>query len=83
MKEKLMASAERSLHLVVERWLAPEFAKQVRVTRFRNRRSVRECYVCVETFNATGAVAMFFFRHEDGTWRIFPPRRERPMMRAA
>jgi hypothetical protein len=61
MKEKLMARAERSLRLVVERWLAPEFAKQVRVTRFRNRRSVRECYVCVETFNAAGAVAMFFF----------------------
>jgi hypothetical protein len=30
-----------------------------------------------------GPVAMFFFRHQDGTWCIYPPRREQPMMRAA
>ncbi len=78
-----MASAEKSLRLMVEHWLAPELGDQVRVTRFRNRRSTRECYVCVETFNATGPVAMFFFRHQDGTWRIFPPGRERPTMRVA
>lgn len=78
-----MARAEKSLRLMVEHWLFPERANQIRVTRFRNRRSARECYVCVETFNATGAVAMFFFRHADGTWRIFPPSRERPMMRAS
>jgi hypothetical protein len=83
MKEKSMVCAEKSLRLMVEHWLAPEFVDQVRVTRFRNRRSTRECYVCVETFNTTGPVAMFFFRHQDGTWRIFPPSRERPMMRAA
>lgn len=78
-----MASAEKSLRLMVEHWLAPGLASQIRVTRFRNRRATRECYVCVETFNAKGAVAMFFFRHEDRTWRIFPQNRKRPMMRAA
>lgn len=78
-----MTTAEKSLRLKVEHWLAPRFADQVRVTQFRNRHSTRECYVCVETFNATGPVAMFFFRHQDGIWRIFPPSRERPMMRAA
>lgn len=78
-----MASAEKSLRLMVEHWLAPGLANPVRVTRFRNRRSTRECYVCVETFHARGPVAMFFFRHQDGTWRIFPPSRERPTMRAA
>jgi hypothetical protein len=78
-----MASAEKSLRLMVERWLAPAAADQVRITRFRNRHSISECYVCVESFNATRPIAMFFFRHKDGTWRIFPPDRERPTMRAA
>ena len=75
-----MASAEKSLRLMIEHWLGPELGDEVRVTRFRNRRSTRECYVRVETFNAAGPVAMFFFRHQDGTWRIFPPSQERPAM---
>lgn len=78
-----MVSSGNSLRSMVERWLAPEFADQIRVTRFRNTRSTPECYVCVETFNATKSLAMFFFRHQDGAWKIFPPGRERPMMRAA
>jgi hypothetical protein len=77
-----MARAGKSLRLMVEHWLAPESPKRCRVTQFKNRHSTGECYVCVETFNATGRVAMFFFRHQDGTWRIFPPSRERPTMRA-
>ncbi|MCA8057419.1 hypothetical protein QZM30_34960 [Burkholderia orbicola] len=78
-----MASSEKSLRLMVERWLIPEPAGRVRVSRFRNSRVRRECYVCVEAFNATGRVAMFFFRHQDGAWRIFPPSPERPTMRVA
>jgi hypothetical protein len=77
-----MGSAGESLRLVVEHWLAPDPTTRVQVTHFRNRRSRRECYVCVEAIRADGPVAMFFFRHEDGLWRIFPPRRERPAMRA-
>ncbi len=76
-----MASADKSLRHMIEHWLGPAHDDQVRVTRFRNRRSTRECYVRVETSNAAGPVAMFFFRHQDGTWRIFPPSQERPAMR--
>jgi hypothetical protein len=76
-----MASAYHSLRLIVERWLAPDPARGVRVIEFRNRRSPRECYVCVETFRRSGTVALFFFRHQDGAWRIFPPDRERPSIR--
>ena len=77
-----MASAGMSLRLMIDHWLAPDPSTMVRVTEFRNRRSKHECYVCVETFRGTCPVAMFFFRHQDGTWRIFPPSRERPAMRA-
>nr|WP_085489247.1 hypothetical protein [Paraburkholderia susongensis] len=77
-----MAGGQKSLRVMVEDWLAPDPAKGVRVTEFRNRRSQHECYVCVETLRAAGPVALFFFRHQDGAWRIFPPARERPAMQA-
>ncbi|MFM0347871.1 hypothetical protein P0D96_27605 [Paraburkholderia sp. RL17-347-BIC-D] len=77
-----MASAKNSLRETVELWLAPDPLNGIRVTEFRNRRSAHECYVCVETLRAAGPVALFFFRHQDGAWRVFPPSRERPAMRA-
>ena len=76
-----MASAGRSLRRMVEHWLAPDLTKGLRVSQFR--RSKSECYVCVEAISAGGPVAMFFFRHCDGTWCIFPPRPETPTMRVA
>nr|WP_241018805.1 hypothetical protein [Paraburkholderia sp. Tr-20389] len=75
-----MASGERSLRAMVEHWLAPDPAKPVRVTQFRNRRGRRERYVRIETFRTERPIAMFFFRHEDGIWRVFPPGRKRPAM---
>jgi hypothetical protein len=76
-----VSTAKSSLREIVEHWLAPDPADELRVTEFRNRRSNQGCYVCVETLTATGPVALFFFRHQDGAWRIFPPSRERPTMR--
>lgn len=77
-----MSTAKNSLREMVEHWLTPNLADELRVTEFRNRRAKRECYVCVETLTAAGPVALFFFRHQDGVWRIFPPSRERLAMRA-
>lgn len=75
-----MACEEKSLRLTVARWLALDPAAPVRVTKFRNKRSIHECYVYVETFKAGQPIGMFFYRHQDGTWRIYPPTRKRPAM---
>ena len=75
-----MASSGKSLRLMVEHWLIADSSRRVRVTQFRNNRSARECYVCVEAFGEACPVAMFFFRHQDGTWRIYPPNRELPAL---
>ncbi|TDG03536.1 hypothetical protein E1N52_34155 [Paraburkholderia guartelaensis] len=75
-----MTRAERSLRMMVEYWLAPLPGRPVRVVEFRNRPFRGECYVCVEALTSVGLVAMFFFRHRDGTWRIFPPNQDRPAM---
>jgi hypothetical protein len=31
---------------------------------------------------ANGPIAIIFFRHDDGTWNVFPPQARRPSMSA-
>jgi hypothetical protein len=78
-----MITGKKSLRSLVEHWLSLDPANSVKVVEFRKRRIIQQCYVCVEASNDAGTNAMFFFRHKDGTWRIFPPDRDRPTMRAA
>ncbi|MGF6507894.1 ABC-type transporter MlaC component [Paraburkholderia sp. 32] len=75
-----MASTGKSLRQMVDHWLAPYEGERVKVAKFRNRRSTRERYVCIEASKPAGPVAMFFFRHDDGNWCIYPPRLEQPAM---
>jgi hypothetical protein len=72
-----------SLRAVVTHWLACGSAEKVRVTAFRHGPAKHGSYVCVEAVRSDGPVAMFFFRHLDGSWRIYPPNRERLAFRVA
>jgi len=75
-----MISAEKSLHWVVDKWLAPTPAMPARVIR-RSRSGVHHRrYVCVEALRPEGLLSFFFFRHDDGSWNVFPPEAERPAM---
>ncbi|QCP50227.1 hypothetical protein FAZ95_14185 [Trinickia violacea] len=78
-----MATAGKSLRRMVEHWLSPEPGQRVRVTEFRNKHARYQRYVRIETSKASGPVALIFFRHQDGTWCIYPPRPEFPTMRVA
>ena len=77
-----MDARERSLRSMVEKWLAPIPSAPVRVTHFSRARSNQRRYVCVEVLRPTGPIEMFFFRHGDGTWCVFPPEPDRLVMRA-
>ncbi|MPW20026.1 hypothetical protein GCT13_24820 [Paraburkholderia sp. CNPSo 3157] len=68
-----MNTAEKSLRSLVDRWLTPTSATPVRVIQFGRTSSSRGRYVRVEAHRPDGPVALFFFRHNDGTWRVFPP----------
>nr|WP_082855234.1 hypothetical protein [Paraburkholderia phytofirmans] len=68
-----MKAAENSLRSLVEKWLIPNSVMPVRVTRFGRTGVSRSRYVCVEALQPKGPVALFFFRHDDGSWRVFPP----------
>ena len=68
---------EQSLRCQVEKWLAPAPAIPVHVTEFSRTRWGGRRYVRVETSPADGARALFFFRHDDGNWCVFPPTADR------
>ena len=78
--EKVLADGQMSLRALVEHWLAPGKTQRVRVVEFRNNRVRQQCYVRVEVLKTGERMAMFFFRHQDGIWRVFPPARVRPAM---
>ncbi|MGV2289739.1 hypothetical protein AAHK20_13595 [Trinickia sp. YCB016] len=63
---------EASLRGLVEKWLTPEVATPVRVTAFGRTRMDGARYVCVEAQSQSGVRALYFFRHGDGSWRVYP-----------
>jgi hypothetical protein len=71
-----------SLRSLVDKWLAPTAQMPARVTRFGRASSNRHRYVRVEACVANRPLTIFFFRHDDGAWRVFPPTHKRPSMRA-
>ncbi len=76
-----MHAAEKSLRVLVEKWLAPTMATRLRVTRFARRHLNQGRYVRVEVLQPEGSVVIFFFQHHDGTWCVFPPETKRLAMR--
>ncbi|SFT85292.1 hypothetical protein SAMN05192563_1004382 [Paraburkholderia aspalathi] len=76
-----MASAGKSLKTMVQDWLEPDPGRGFRVSHVG--RSGHGRYVCVVADNGAGSKAMFFFRHRDGSWSVFPPEPERPAMQVA
>ncbi|MDR8400441.1 hypothetical protein NE850_29440 [Paraburkholderia sp. USG1] len=74
---------ETSLRRLVERWFGPDSQMRARVTLFSHSRASRWRYVCVESRRATGELSIFFFRHDDGSWSVFPPQTTRPTMNVA
>ncbi|MGF6920539.1 hypothetical protein [Paraburkholderia sp. 40] len=75
-----MNIGEKSLHWLVDKWLAPGPAMPAHVTRFSRTRSTRKRYVQVETSRPAGTLTIVFFRHDDGSWCVFPPETDRPAM---
>ena len=78
-----MAARERSLRSAVESWLGSQDAGNIRVTRLSHPRRKLWRYVCVEAAGERGTLAIVFFRHDGGSWSVFPPAPHSPVMGAA
>ncbi|WP_240975807.1 hypothetical protein [Paraburkholderia aromaticivorans] len=79
----MKSTSEQSLRGQVEKWLAPAPATPVRVTAFSRTPLGGRRYVCVETSSPSGARALFFFKHDDGSWCVFPQTANRRKLAAA
>jgi hypothetical protein len=76
----MRSATEQSLRFLVEKWLGPVSAP-VHVTQFGRTKWDHTRYVRVETSAPDGVRSLFFFRHDDGCWCVFPPtsKRRRPV----
>lgn len=65
-----MGDERRSLRRIVETWVTPNGLVPVAV-RVARRVGHRRC---VEVIGARAAenISLYFFRHDDGAWRVFP-----------
>ncbi|MBC8751587.1 hypothetical protein OKW43_008460 [Paraburkholderia sp. WC7.3g] len=77
-----MDTQEKSLRWLIEKWVAPTPSAPVRLTRYSRAKSGHGRCVRVESLRDTGSLTLFFFRHDDGFWCVFPPSSARPAMRA-
>ncbi|TFE41722.1 hypothetical protein E2553_34295 [Paraburkholderia dipogonis] len=69
-----------SLRSMINKWLAPTSASPIRLTRIscvtpRPMRCVR-----AECMGASGSLTIIFFRHDNGSWCVFPPASTRPSL---
>ncbi len=71
-----------SLRRIVDKWLAPTPAAPVREIRLCRMEANHTRYVRVEALRPTGVLELFFFRHDDGSWQVFPPVAARVTMSA-
>ena len=78
-----MATGEKSLRRLVEKWFGRTPAMPARVTRYSHAVHGQRRFVRVEAVRDSGALAIFFFRHDDGSWCVFPPATKGPSMRSS
>jgi hypothetical protein len=79
-RTKMTNHREQSLRCVVEKWLAFNPPGTAKVIAFGRTPPRRGHYVCIETTHDSGSVTLYFFRHGDGCWRVFPPATTLPKM---
>lgn len=71
---------EQSLRYAVEKWLGFRRLRATRITASRRSAATGKRYVCIATMHGDEHFALFFFRHDGGCWRVFPPARTMPAM---
>jgi hypothetical protein len=73
-------AGNRSLRSQVEKLVGPTRDRGTRVRLLDRSRTDGTCRVRIQVDRPTGSFSLFFFRHADGTWHVFPPGHRRPEM---
>jgi hypothetical protein len=77
-----MLNGENSLRRLIDKWLGHCASGTVRVTEFSRTASSRNRYVRVGGGSSENHWSLIFFRHGDGSWKVYPPRAHVPAMSA-
>ncbi|BDB29646.1 hypothetical protein CTP10_R70610 (plasmid) [Cupriavidus sp. P-10] len=64
---------QASLRFLVEKWFGSASIPSLRISRVLHSGLGRNHCVRVELPRTDNPVAIFFFRHADGSWGVFPP----------
>ncbi|WP_120296949.1 hypothetical protein [Paraburkholderia sp. BL23I1N1] len=62
-----------SLRGLREKLQATVGAKPARLLALHGSQDGLTCRVCLEILRPDGPIVLFFYRHIDGTWHMFPP----------
>ncbi len=68
-----MKSRDRSLRCAVEKWAGRDLSQNVRLKRVGPTRLAQWRGVQIDVAGANGTHSILLFRHEDGSWYVFPP----------
>jgi hypothetical protein len=68
-----------SLRNQINKWVALSVSRSVQLMRCVGAEV--EC-VSADLKSDTHSITIFFFRHPDGNWQVYPPQRNRPAMRS-
>ncbi len=74
-----MSLSGTSLRTLVDKWIGA--AGGIRITQFIHGIEEQYRFVRIESASDESSIAFIFFRHDDGSWCVFPPERRRPAMR--
>ena len=77
-----MGSSEKCLRTLVDKWFGPPAVVTIRVMEFSRTRTEGRRYVRIGAASADGNLTIVFFRHDDGSWNVFPAKASRVTMRA-
>jgi hypothetical protein len=66
---------EGCLRWLIDKWLTPAAGRTVRLTRYSYPGTSHHRCIRIESSRAAGPFELFFFRHDDGRWRVFAPER--------
>ena len=77
-----MGSGEKCLRTLVGKWFGPSAVVAIRVVEFSRTRTDRRRYVRIGVMRPDGGLTIVFFRHDDGSWNVFPAKASTPAMHA-
>ncbi|OUL72724.1 hypothetical protein CA603_45170 [Paraburkholderia hospita] len=66
-------AGSRSLREQVQKWLAPDVTTPIRIAQYGRLHLDGTWFVLVEAAATSGPCSMYFFRHSDGSWNVYPP----------